>query len=58
MFGSIAKSLFGNANDRVIKAMTPLVQSINDREGDFAGGTRFIVWAAGLSGGEGQRMDA
>ncbi|MEK9718983.1 MAG: preprotein translocase subunit SecA, partial [Candidatus Puniceispirillum sp.] len=36
MFGSIAKSLFGNANDRVIKAMKPLVQAINDREGDFA----------------------
>ena len=36
MFGSIAKSLFGNANDRVIKAMQPLVQAINDREGDFA----------------------
>jgi preprotein translocase subunit SecA len=37
MFGSIAKSLFGNANDRVIKAMKPLVQAINDREADFAG---------------------
>ena len=36
MFGSIAKSLFGNANDRVIKAMKPLVQAINDREGAFA----------------------
>jgi len=36
MFGSIAKSLFGNANDRVIKAMKPLVQAINDREGEFA----------------------
>ena len=36
MFGSIAKSLFGNANDRVIKAMKPLVQAINDREGEVA----------------------
>jgi preprotein translocase subunit SecA len=37
MFGSIAKTLFGSSNDRVIKNMQPLVQAINSREADLAG---------------------
>ncbi len=37
MFGSIAKTLFGSSNDRVIKNMQPLVQAINAREADLAG---------------------
>jgi preprotein translocase subunit SecA len=37
MFGSIAKSLFGSSNDRVIKNMQPLIQAINAREDDLAG---------------------
>ncbi len=37
MFGSIAKTLFGSSNDRVIKKMEPLVQAINAREADLAG---------------------
>ena len=37
MFGSFAKNLFGSSNDRVVKAMQPMVQQINAREADFAG---------------------
>ncbi len=37
MLGSIAKTLFGSSNDRVIKSMQPLVQAINAREADLAG---------------------
>ena len=37
MFGSIAKTLFGSSNDRVIKNMQPLVHAINSREADLAG---------------------
>ena len=36
MFGSFAKNLFGSSNDRVVKAMQPLVQQINAREADLA----------------------
>ena len=35
MFGSFAKNLFGSSNDRVVKAMQPLVQQINSREADL-----------------------
>ena len=36
MFGSIAKSLFGSSNDRIVKSMQPLVDKINACEDDFA----------------------
>ena len=36
MLGSIAKSLFGDANDRGVKKLTPLVTAINDLEAGLA----------------------
>ena len=35
-FGSIAKTVFGTANDRKVKAVRPVVRRINDLEPEFA----------------------
>ena len=36
MFAALAKSLFGDSNDREVKRLTPQVQQINDAEQKFA----------------------
>ena len=37
MLGSLAKSLFGNSNDRAVKRFMPQIDAINALETDFEG---------------------